>query len=84
MGGPGRMGQLQQNKNEEADMSVDQDTKPLSNSQLQGPSEDFASCCESMFERRRNAGEAFDEAAYREAMELSLHRLQQMEEEGQA
>ena len=78
------MGLFTQNKNEDADMSGDQDTKPLSSSQLQGPSEDFASYCEAVFERRRNAGEAFDEAAYREAMELSSHRLWQMEEEGQA
>ncbi len=78
------MGLFSQNRKEDADMSGDQDIKPLSSSQLRGPSEDFASCCESMFERRRNAGEAFDEAAYREAMELSLHRLRQMEEEGLA
>lgn len=65
-------------------MSGDQDSKPLSSSQLQGPSKNFASCCESLFERRRNAGEAFDEAAYREAMEMSLQRLRQMEEERKA
>ena len=65
-------------------MSVDQDSKPLSSSQLQGPSEDFAICCEAVFERRRNAGESFDEAAYSEAMELCLQRLRQMKEERQA
>jgi len=78
------MGLFSKNNNEDADMSVDQDSKPLSSSQLQGPSGDFASYCEAALERRRNAGEAFDEVAYREAMELSLDRLRQMEEERQA
>jgi hypothetical protein len=47
-------------------------------------SEEFASYCEGEFERRRNAGTEFDEAGYREAMELALAKLRVLEEEGQA
>ena len=65
-------------------MSGEDQIKPLSTSELQGPTKDFARYCEQEFERRRNSGEPFDEAAYREAMEMTLLRLQAMEEEGYA
>lgn len=46
--------------------------------------EEFAAYCAAEFERRQNSGEEFDEAAYREAMEMALTRLRQLEEEGLA
>lgn len=45
------------------------------------PSDDFSAFCEAEFERRLNAGEAFDERLYRKAMHLVLDRLKQLEEE---
>lgn len=45
------------------------------------PSEEFSAYCEGEFERRRNAGTEFDEAAYREAMELALTKLRLLEDE---
>jgi len=45
------------------------------------PSEEFADYCAAEFERRRNSGEPFDEAAYREAMELAVKKLRLLEEE---
>lgn len=65
-------------------MPDDFNINPLGGSELQGSAEEFAAYCEAEFERRRNSGEAFDEAAYREAMELTLHRLRALSEEGMA
>ncbi|WP_428623836.1 nodulation protein E [Sedimenticola sp.] len=48
------------------------------------PSEAFSAYCNAEFDRRRNSGEAFDEAAYREAMQLTLQKIRQLEEEGYA
>ncbi|MES9870262.1 MAG: nodulation protein E [Sedimenticola sp.] len=67
-----------------AEMTAEHEVKPLSTSELQGPSKDFTDYCEAEFERRRNSGEPFDEAEYREAMEMTLRRLQALEEEGYA
>jgi hypothetical protein len=47
------------------------------------PSEEFVKYCEVEFERRLNSGEEFDEAAYREAMEMVLEKLKTIESEGQ-
>lgn len=63
-------------------MADDLEIKPLGGSELRGSTEDFTAYCEAEFERRRNSGEAFDEAAYREAMELTLARLRTLSEEG--
>ena len=65
-------------------MTAESGNKPLQGSDLAGPSRDFSSYCEAEFERRKNSGEAFDEAAYREAMEMTLRRLQALEDEGYA
>lgn len=65
-------------------MTAESGNKPLQGSELEGPSGDFASYCEAEFERRRNADEPFDEAAYREAMEMTLRRLRTLEDEGYA
>lgn len=45
------------------------------------PSEEFSRYCEAEFERRLNSGEDFDEAAYREAMELVMTKLKLLEAE---
>lgn len=49
--------------------------KPLSRSELQGPARDFADFCEAEFEQRINSDAPFDEASYREAMEIVLRKL---------
>ncbi len=59
-------------------MSSDGKTKPLSNSRLLGPVEEFSAYCEGEFERRRNSGEAFDEEGYREAMQMALQKLRKL------
>jgi len=46
------------------------------------PSEEFVAYCEAEFERRVNSGQPFDEAAYREAMEMALATLRNLESEG--
>ena len=48
------------------------------------PSEEFVLYCEGEFERRLNSGEDFDEAAYREAMEMVIAKLKLIETEGAA
>ncbi len=59
-------------------MSTDGQTKPLSTSRLRGPVEEFSAYCEGEFERHRNSGEPFDEAGYREAMQMALHKLRKL------
>jgi hypothetical protein len=54
--------------------------KPLGSSILQGPVQEFSAYCEAEFERRRNGDEPFDEAGYREAMELALGKLRALTE----
>jgi hypothetical protein len=50
--------------------------RPLSAARLQSPEQEFASYCEAEFERRRSSDEPFDETAYREAMAMTLEKLQ--------
>ncbi len=49
---------------------------PQESSKLRGPAANFAAFCEVEFERRRNSGEPFAEDEYREAMAMTLRRLQ--------
>lgn len=63
-------------------MPEQREIKPLSTSELLGPSQDFADYCEAEFERRRNSEEPFNEADYREAMEMTLRKLKSLEDEG--
>jgi hypothetical protein len=42
--------------------------------------DEFADYCAAEFERRRNAGEPFDEPAYEEAVQLALTKLRLLEE----
>ncbi|OOZ37096.1 hypothetical protein [Solemya velesiana gill symbiont] len=65
-------------------MTAELEVKPLSTSELQGPSQDFTDYCEAEFERRRNSGEPIEEDEYREAMEMTLRRLRALEDEGYA
>jgi len=65
-------------------MSLETEIKPLPTARQKSVTEAFEAYCEAVFERRRNSEEEFDEVAYREAMELALARLHQLEEEGLA
>ncbi|HHH39597.1 MAG TPA: hypothetical protein ENK50_08490 [Sedimenticola sp.] len=60
------------------------DTRPLESAGLRGPAASFAAFCEVELERRRNSDEPFDEALFREAMEMTLRRLQSRGEEATA
>jgi hypothetical protein len=60
----------------------DSDNPSIDMSRLRGSSRDFFDYCTDELQRRRDSGEAFDEAIFREAMELVLRRLQHLEEEG--
>ena len=64
-------------------MSQEED-RNLDSEQPQGSAAEFAAYCEAEFERRRNTAEPFDEQSYREAMEMTLRRLQTLEQEGRA
>lgn len=57
--------------------------KPLGSSVLQGPVQEFTAYCEAEFERRGNGDEPFDEAGYREAMELVVAKLRALTEKEQ-
>lgn len=46
--------------------------------------EAFRDYCRAELERRRNSGEAFDEAMFNEAMALALRKLEILEDEGLA
>lgn len=65
-------------------MSLESEIKPLPVYRQKAVSEEFENYCEAVFERRRNSEDEFDETAYREAMELALARLRQLEDEGLA
>ena len=64
-------------------MTSDTSIKPLSTSDLSRPSNGFLHYCEQELERRKNSGEQFDEAAFIEAMELTIARLKMLEDEEQ-
>ncbi len=55
--------------------------KPLSSADRGGPLQDFLAFCEAEFERRRDTGEEFDEASYKEAMDLVVRKFQALEQE---
>lgn len=64
-------------------MTSESSIKPLSTSDIAKPSKGFTNYCLDELERRRNSGENFDEAAFIEAMELTVNRLQMLEDEEQ-
>lgn len=59
-------------------------SRPTVESPSSSPSAEFSAWCEAEFERRRNSGGEFDEAHYRQAMQLVLDKLHRLEEEGKA
>ena len=65
-------------------MLGEEQINPSDSSAESGPSEAFIAYCNAEFDRRRNSGEPFDEAAYREAMALTLNKIRALEEEGYA
>lgn len=65
-------------------MSLDNDYPPLPSEKQAPPSEDFAAYCNAEFERRLNSGNEFDEAAYKEAMDMAMKKLVLLEDEGMA
>lgn len=65
-------------------MPLDTELAPHPAQRQTAISEEFAAYCTAELERRRNSGEEFDETIYREAMEMALNRLRQLEEEGLA
>jgi len=58
------------------------DPKPLNMTERQTTIEEFTSFCHQEKERRMNSGEDFDEKAFEEAKELTLRKLQVLEDEG--
>lgn len=65
-------------------MTAENAIKPLSTSDIARPSRGFENYCLAELERRRNSGEDFDEAAFIEAMQLTIARLQTLEDEEQS
>lgn len=58
------------------------DPKPLNMTERQTTIEEFTSFCHQEKERRMNSGEDFDEKAFEEAKDLTLRKLQVLEDEG--
>lgn len=65
-------------------MSLNTELAPHPAQRQTAISDEFVAYCTAEFERRLNSGEEFDEAAHREAMEMAVVRLRQLEEEGLA
>jgi hypothetical protein len=57
-------------------MPGDSDHKPLASTELKGPAQDFFDFCKEEKDRRRNSGQAFDEAAFDAAVEIVRRKLQ--------
>lgn len=56
--------------------------KPLNMTERQTTIEEFTHFCNEEKERRMNSGDDFDENAFEEAKELTLRKLQVLEDEG--
>ncbi len=65
-------------------MSGEEQVNHSGTSGIPRPSEAFSAYCNAEFDRRRNSDEPFDEATYHEAMQLTLRKIRQLEEEGYA
>jgi hypothetical protein len=70
-------------QSQDLQMTSETSFKPLSTSDLTRPSSGFEHYCEAELERRKNSGEEFDEAAFLEAVELTVARLRMLEDEEQ-
>ena len=55
--------------------------KPLNSADRRGPLQDFLAYCEAELERRRDTGNDFDEASYKEARDLVVRKFRTLEEE---
>lgn len=56
-------------------MPIRNKRKPLSISELRGPEANFAAYCEAELERWRKSGKPFNEAFFKEAIELAQNKL---------
>jgi hypothetical protein len=56
--------------------------KPLNMTERETTIEEFTNFCHEEKERRMNSGDDFDEQAFEEAKELTLRKLQVLEDEG--
>ena len=63
-------------------MSSAVNPKPLNITERQTTIEEFTNFCHEEKERRMNSGDDFDEPAFDEAKELTLRKLQVLEDEG--
>ncbi|MCW8929784.1 MAG: nodulation protein E [Gammaproteobacteria bacterium] len=63
-------------------MSGAVDTKPLNMTERQTTIEEFTNFCHEEKERRMNSGDDFDEKSFEDAKELTLRKLQVLEDEG--
>ncbi|WP_198262431.1 nodulation protein E [sulfur-oxidizing endosymbiont of Gigantopelta aegis] len=57
-------------------------TKPLNMTERQTTIEEFTNFCQAEKERQMNSGVDFDENAFEKAKELTLNKLQILEDEG--
>lgn len=65
-------------------MATQDESKPLSFHRPQSATEAFAEFGASERERRKNTGDSFDEPLFDAALDLVMHKLQRLEEEGLA
>ena len=65
-------------------MEEKSESKPLIKKEKLSPSQNFSHYCNMEFERNRDADEIFEEAAFKEAIELTLRKLQILEKGGYA
>lgn len=63
-------------------MSAEVTNKPLNMTERRTTIEEFTSYCLEEKERRMNSGEEFDEQTFEAAKELTLRKLQVLEDEG--
>lgn len=63
-------------------MSGAVNSKPLNMAERQTTIEEFTRFCHEEKERQMNSGDYFDEQAFDEAKELTLRKLQILEDEG--
>ncbi len=63
-------------------MSGAVESKPLNMTERQTTIEEFIHFCHEEKERRMNSGKEFDENAFEEAKQLTLRKLQVLEDEG--
>ncbi len=63
-------------------MSADVTPKPLNMTERRTTIEEFTRYCQEEMQRRMNSGDDFDAQAFEQARELTLRKLQVLEDEG--